>query len=84
MRAFQSLAVVANFLDSADLTIHKTHLDAVRVSRRVRQNIPDNAECSSARALILLQDDFDCNARFYIFPVLTIHKLCTEKFIISV
>lgn len=65
--------LIENFLDSADLTIFQAYFNPVRMRRRIRQYISDNSARSSPCSLILLQNNFDCNACFYIFSVLTIH-----------
>ena len=58
-----------NLLYSAYLPIAQTHLDPVRVLRRIRQQFGDYAPGALSGGLILFEHDVHDHARADIFPV---------------
>ena len=59
-------SLLHNFLYSPNFPALQTDLDAVWVILGLGENIPDDAFCQFAGALILLQDDQHLHARLYI------------------
>lgn len=56
------LPVGQNIADAPHLAVGQAHLDAVRVSGRVGQDVLDDARCALARALVRLEDDLNTEA----------------------
>ena len=63
-----------HILNSADFAGFQPDFDSMRMLWRFCQYLFDHAARPLAGALILLQDDFNAETGFNVFPVLTVHS----------
>lgn len=68
------LTFIPDLFDPAHLSRFQPDLDAVRVLRRFRQNIPNNTPGSLARALVFFQNYLYLQPRSESIPVLPVHN----------
>ena len=71
------LTYIDNFFYSANLPICKADFDAMRMCRRICENVFDNALSKFASALVLFQYDHHGDAGFDVCAKLSIHPVCT-------
>ena len=67
--------LVESFLNPAHLPVDQPHLDAVGMTGRFRQDVPDNPPCQSAGTLVLFQHNINGYSGEYIPPVPSIHQV---------
>ncbi len=72
---FSHFPLFQDFLHATDLTVREANLDAVRMCRRICQQIFDDADGAFSRALVLFEDDCDALSGADAFAALVIHNL---------
>ena len=63
-----------DLFNPSDLPVCEPNLYSVRMIRRLRQQISNDALCKSARPLIFFQDDGDLHSGLYIGSSSSVHN----------